>query len=94
MFGTCIKFDRSKGYGFLLPTDDPTLPDVFCHFSVIEPTTLWRRRFLLPGLRIQFDVEFDAADIGHERPRAKNVRVIPPVVIAIQRSAPTPGERS
>ena len=93
MRGSCLQFDRAKGYGFLLPnpSDDPTLPDVFCHFSAIQPSPVWKRRFLLRGLNVEFDVQFEADDIDEERPRAVNVRVVPPITIAIQRSAPTPG---
>ena len=33
MFGQVVRdFDRVKGYGFILPIDEPTLPDVFCTF--------------------------------------------------------------
>ncbi|MBZ5662396.1 MAG: cold shock domain-containing protein [Acidobacteriia bacterium] len=57
MRGTCIKFDRARGFGFILPTDDPTLPDCFVHFSDIEHTPAWRRRFLMPGMWVQFETE-------------------------------------
>lgn len=43
MLGHCVKCERSKGYGFIIPLDpdDPTLADVLCHFSDIEPTAAW-----------------------------------------------------
>jgi cold shock CspA family protein len=97
MRGTCLQFDRVKGFGFLLPSpaDAPTLPDVFCHFSAIQHTAIWKRRFLLPGFNVEFDVVFEPDDVDEEHPRAVNVRVVPPFVIAIQRAAaPKVGERS
>jgi len=91
MRGSCTKFDRTKGYGFLLPnpTDDPTMPDVFVHASGLVPTQLWNRRFLLPGFNVEFDVVYDADDVGQDRPRAANVRVVAPLVIPRQASAVT-----
>jgi cold shock CspA family protein len=88
MRGSCTKFDRTKGYGFLLPnpSDDPTMPDVFAHASAIVPNQLWKRRFLLPGFNVEFDVVYDTDDVDQDRPRAVNVRVIAPVVIARQYS--------
>jgi cold shock CspA family protein len=96
MLATCIKFDRLRGFGFLLILDDPTLPDVFCHCSDIEPTTFWRRRFLLPGAKVQCNVESDATEQDPDRLRAKNIQVIAPVMIAAQYSTPpkTRGPRS
>jgi len=82
MLGTVIKFDRVKGYGFILP-DDETLPDFFVLPKfIMEPRC---RRFLFAGWR----VEFDAVTI-EENPQAHNVKILSRPV-AIQRSAPTPG---
>lgn len=95
MFGKCLKFDRAKGFGFLVSTEDPTLPDVFVHFSNIEYNETWKRRFLLPGMKVQFDLEDRTIDsAGEEKLNAKHVRVIPPITIAIQRSMqPTGGAK-
>jgi len=89
MLGQCSTFNRAKGYGFIIPLDDPTLPDVFCHFSDIEHNELWKRRFLLPGMKVQFDLEPEAND--PEKFRAKRVRVVTAVITAIKRSAPVSG---
>jgi cold shock CspA family protein len=89
---SCIKFDRARGYGFAVSATDPTLPDIFVHFSVIEPTAAWARKFLLPGMELECDVEPDPRD--PERLVAKSARVIPPIQIAVQRSAPPNGGRS
>jgi cold shock CspA family protein len=82
MLGTCLKFDRVRGFGFLLSTEDPTLPDIFFHVRDIKPSPTWNRRFLLPGFKVEFDFEFEDAD--ETRAIAKNVRVIPPLTIARQ----------
>jgi cold shock CspA family protein len=82
MLGTCLKFNRAKGYGFLISTEDPTLPDIFVHFRDIQHTQTWNRRFLLPGFKVAFDLEFEDAE--ETRALAKNVRVIPPLTIARQ----------
>jgi len=92
MFGQCARFDRARGFGFIIPTDDPTLPDIFVHFSAIEHNEVWRRRFLLPGMRVQFDIEPEESN--PDRFRATHVRVVAPVTIAVQRSLPKPGRRS
>jgi cold shock CspA family protein len=85
MRGSCLSFNRTKGYGFLLPNgNDLTMPDVFCHFSEIKPSLHWRRKFLLPGMTLEFDVQFEPEDLDEGRPRAVNVRVVAPVVIARQ----------
>jgi cold shock CspA family protein len=91
MIGKCLKFDRAKGFGFVVSTDDPTLPDIFVHFSDIERDQVWNRRFLLPGMMVRFDLESDATDADQERLAAKHLHVIPPILIAVQRSAPTTG---
>jgi len=93
MQGTCLQFDRPKGYGFILadPSENPLLPDVFCHFSAIQQTPVWKRRFLVPGFRVEFSVEFEPGDVDEEHPRAVNVRVIPPLTIARQVSAQNGG---
>jgi cold shock CspA family protein len=79
MFGTVIKYDRLKAYGFIV-SDDENLPDFFVCPKFINRDK--HHRFLLPGQR----VEFDPVDID-TKPQAQNVRVIP-VTIAIQRGAP------
>jgi cold shock CspA family protein len=84
MRGKALKFDRSSGYGFLLPVDDETLPDIFVHARDIVRTEFWRRQFLLPGTIVEFDLVTESED----RYRATNVRVIAPVNIARQSSAP------
>ena len=82
MLGTTTKFDRTKGYGFILP-DDETQPDFFVLAKfIMEPKC---RRFLFAGWRVEFDpVEVDG------NPQAHNVRIISRP-IAVQRSVPTPG---
>jgi cold shock CspA family protein len=95
MLGTCVQFTRLRGFGFLMSSEDPTLPDIFCHVSDIEPSPLWRRKFLLPGMKVQFNVESDATEQDPDRLRAKNIQVIAPIVIAAQfGSQPKTGGRS
>jgi cold shock CspA family protein len=54
MYGTTLKWNRLKGYGFVL-ADDNTLPDVFVFAKcILGPKG---RRFLMPGWRVEFDVE-------------------------------------
>jgi cold shock CspA family protein len=86
MQGTCIRFDRARGFGFIVSSDDPTLPDIFYFYNDIEHNDHWRRRFLLPGIRVQFDAEPEPTENDPDRLRAKHVKVIPPITIAIQRS--------
>lgn len=83
MLGTCLHFDRMKGYGFLVSADDPLLPDIFVHFSDVEQSPVWNRRFLLPGMKVQFDVEPDPSD-PENRFRARHIRVVGPINIARQ----------
>jgi cold shock CspA family protein len=79
MLGTVTKYNRVRGYGFILP-DDETLPDFFVLPKfIVEPKC---RRFLMAGWR----VEFDPVDID-DNPQAHNVRIVART-IAIQRSAP------
>jgi len=98
MRGSCSSYVRNKGYGFLVPNpiDDPLMADVFVHASDIVLTEIWKRKFLLPGFNVEFDVVYEPEDVDEERPRAKNVRVVPPIVISRQVSAPpkTGGPRS
>jgi cold shock CspA family protein len=79
MFGTVTKFDRIKGYGFIV-SDDPALPDFFVIPKFIDCDR--HHRFLVRGQR----VEFDPVDVD-TKPQAHNVRVVP-ITIAIQRSDP------
>jgi cold shock CspA family protein len=82
MFGTTIKYDRVKGYGFILP-DDETLPDFFVLAKcILEPKG---RRWLMAGWR----VEFTPVEVG-DGMQAQNVRVLSRP-IAIQRSVPKLG---
>jgi len=89
---SCIKYDRARGSGFAVSATDPTLPDIFVHCSVIEPTAIWARKFLLPGMELDLDVAPDPRD--PERLVATSVRVLARVHIAIQRNAPPNGGRS
>ena len=88
MLGTIIKWHRDKGFGFAVAVDDPTLPDIFVHFSELRPSQYWSRKFLLPNMQVRFDVEADPDpnDSEMERLRATNVRVAAPVQIAVQRA--------
>jgi cold shock CspA family protein len=79
MFGTVIKYDRLKTFGFILP-DDPSLPDFFVCPKFI--TANKSRRFLMPGWR----VEFTPVDIDG-KPQAHDVRVLS-TTIAVQLSEP------
>lgn len=82
MLGTTIKYDRVKGYGFILP-DDESMPDFFVlPRFIVEHRS---RRFLMAGWRVEFHpVEVEG------NPQAHNVRIISRT-IAIQRSGPKPG---
>ena len=84
MLGTISKYDRVKGYGFILP-DDETLPDFFVCAKFIDLSR--HLRFLVAGQR----VEFDAID-PDGRSQAHNVRVLP-TTIAVQHSAEFGGNR-
>jgi cold shock CspA family protein len=86
MQGKCLKFHRDRGFGFLI-TDDPTMPDIFCHFSDIAPSQIWRRQFLVAGMILEFDVEDAPTAEYPDRLRARNVRVTAPITMAIQRAA-------
>ena len=89
MFGTLVKFERGKGFGFIVSDDDPLLPDIFVHFSEIQPSQYWSRKFLLPNMNLEFDLDVNPkATSDDDRLRAKNARVIAPVTIAVQRGAP------
>lgn len=72
MFGTVAKYDRMKGYGFILP-DDASLPDFFVCPKLIDANRHFR--FLIPGQR----VEFDPVDVS-TKPAAHNVRVLPTTI--------------
>lgn len=77
MFGTTIKYDRIKGYGFILP-DDETQPDIFVSAKcILAPKG---RRWLLPGWRVEF-----TPVAVEEGLAAENVKIISRP-IAIQRS--------
>ncbi len=93
MLGTCISYDRTKGFGHILP-EDSLFPDVFCHYKEIQKTSVWRRAFLLPGMHVEFDVAYEPEDVEQDRPRATKVRVLAPITIAIQRSGPSTKSRA
>jgi cold shock CspA family protein len=81
MLGTTIKWDRIKGYGFLLP-DDETMQDIFVPAKAIFAGK--GRHWLLPGWRVEFDVVEVEEGLA-----AANVHIISRP-IAVQYSA-TPG---
>lgn len=83
MLGTVTKYDRVKGYGFIVP-DDAALPDFFVCPKFIDANK--HHRFLIPGQR----VEFDPVDVD-TKPVASNVHVIP-TTIARQVNAPVAGD--
>lgn len=78
MQGTVSKYDRVRGFGFILPDDGADLPDYFTCGKFIDPTR--RLRFLVPGQRVEFDPVDETSG-----PTAHNVRVLP-TTIAVQRS--------
>ena len=82
MKGKCLKFHRDRGFGFLI-TADPTMPDIFCHFSDITQSPIWRRQFLLAGMTLDFDIEDAPTPEYPCRLRARNVRVTAPITMAI-----------
>jgi cold shock CspA family protein len=78
MQGTVLRYDRAKGFGFILPDDGANLPDYFVCGKFIDPSR--RLRFLIPGQRVEFDpIEDQTGFVAH------NVRVLP-TTIAIQTS--------
>jgi cold shock CspA family protein len=87
MLGTTRKWDRIKGYGFILP-DDETQPDIFVSAKcIIAPKG---RRWLLPGWR----VEFDAVEV-EQGLSAENVKIISRPIAAQYSATPkTGGPRS
>ena len=75
MLGTVSKYNRIKGYGFIVP-DDENLPDYFVLPKFIDASR--RLRFLIPGQRVEFDpVEDQTGFVAH------NIHVLP-TTIAIQ----------
>lgn len=86
MKGTCISYDRARGFGFIVSTDNPDLPNFFCHYSDIDAAK--QMRFL----RVGQTVEFEPADIETPRPQAHDVKKFP-TAIAVQRGA-APGDQS
>lgn len=78
MRGIVLRYDRLKAHGFIISTEDETLPDMFvCPSFILKEKHC---RFLLAGQA----VEFDPAGVGTDRPQAHNVRFIPPITIARQ----------
>ena len=84
MQGICYQFDLIRGFGFLFVEGDPSLPEIFVHAKDIQRVPQWGRRFLLPNMRVEFDLTPDPKD--PERFIAKNVKPIPPIVIVGQTS--------
>ena len=84
MVGIVTKYDRVKGWGFILP-DDQTLPDFFVCAKFID--TKRYLRFLIPGQR----VEFTPADLD-TKPTAHDVHVLP-TTIAIQHNESNGGTK-
>ncbi len=84
MIGTIVKYDRTKGYGFVMPDDDG-VPD---HFIIPRfLADVKHPRFLMNGWRVEFDT-FE----GDRGLQAHNVRIVSKT-IAVQRSAPIGGNR-
>lgn len=50
-FGTVKWFDETKGFGFIIPDDNPDL-DVFVHYSVVPGTQ--GKRNLLEGDKVTY----------------------------------------
>lgn len=89
MLGLCIKYDRAKGFGFIVATGDANqnLPDYFVSYRFIEGSSK-HDKFLVPGQK----VDFQPAD-SDAGPQARNVRKIAPITIAVQHSASITGDR-
>jgi len=51
MLGTCLFFDRLRGYGFIVPDGPDTASDIFFHFSAIVGA---KRCF--KGQRVQYEL--------------------------------------
>ena len=66
MEGTVKWFNRSRGFGFITPSDGSA--DVFVHFSQIQGTG---KRSLSEGQRVQFEITQ-----GDRGPRATDVKVV------------------
>ena len=76
MLGICIRWNRARGFGFIV-TDDPTRPDYFLHCSDIQAPSGWR--YLNPGDRVTFEPKGEHTD----KPRATNVRKLSNAVEAV-----------
>jgi cold shock CspA family protein len=83
--GECVSYDRAHGFGFVISTENPDMPNFFVHCSFIEG------RKPLRFLRVGQQVEFTPAAVDTDRPQAHNVKKFP-ITVAIQRSA-APGTR-
>ena len=80
MLGTCLRYDRLRGFGFIA-ADEPDMPDFFVAPKFITSEKN-HRRYLVPGFR----VEFTPFDSDGDRPQAHDVRIIARTVV-VQRSA-------
>ena len=75
MFGVCSRWNRMKGWGFVI-ADDPSKPDFFVSYRHIQ--AIASRRYLLPGDRVEFEPKGENTD----RPYAVNVRKLAPAPVA------------
>jgi CspA family cold shock protein len=65
--GTVVRFDETKGFGFISPEDGGE--DVFVHFSAIQMPGY---RTLVPDQRVEFEIRSDSP----KGRRAVGVKVI------------------
>jgi cold shock CspA family protein len=84
MLGTVTKYDRIRGFGFIVP-DDPTLPDFFVCPRLMDCGK--HQRFLMVGQR----VEFEPANVDTQ-PEARHIRKFP-MTIARQTSGEPDGNQ-
>lgn len=77
MQGIVIKYDRVRGFGFILP-DDQTLSDFFVAAPLIDSP----KRFLLVGQRVEFVPDIDLKG----RPVAAHVVALSPYTLVRQTS--------
>jgi cold shock CspA family protein len=86
MLGTTIKYDRIKGYGFILP-DDETMQDFFVPAkAILAPKG---RHWLMAGWRVEFDIVEVEEGLA-----AANVKIISRPIAAQYGVTSKTGERS